>query len=138
MRWKVATWRVGSKAGVEVGLLRNEAGGWEILDDVEGYDALVLVDACITPSLQNGQCAWFVPGQFTSPRMSGTHTMDVLAALEFGRKAGLHVPTRVVALGIGVREVLTFSEELTPTVAAAVPVAVDLVFRKVLVIASES
>jgi len=124
--------------GVEVGFLRNEAGGWEILDDVEGYDVLVLVDACITPSLENGQCAWFSPGQFTSPRMSGTHTMDVFAAIEFGRRSGLHVPGRVVALGIGVRDIHTFSEELTPTVAAAVPVAADLVFRKALEIAAES
>ncbi len=122
-------------AGVEIGLLRNEAGGWEILDDVEGFDALVLVDACIAPSLGVGQCAWFEPGQFTSPRMSGTHNMDVFSALDLGRKSGLHVPALVVALGIGAKEIYSFSEELTPAVAAAVPVAADLVLAKVLEIA---
>jgi hydrogenase maturation protease len=122
--------------GVEVGFLRNEAGGWEILDDVEGFDALVLVDACIAPSLQVGQCAWFEPGQFTSPRMSGTHNMDVFSALDLGRKSGLHVPSTVVALGIGAKEIYSFSEELTPDVAAAVPVAAQLVIDKVLDLAS--
>lgn len=62
--------------------------------------------------------------------------MDVFSALDLGRKSGLHVPSMVVALGIGAKEIYSFSEELTPPVAAAVPVAAALVAARVLEIAA--
>ena len=104
----------------EVRIELNEAGGWEILDNVEGADQLVVVDAIIDPELGPGKTAWYPRGVFTSPRMTGIHNTDIFTALDFGKKHGLKMPNELHILGVGVKDVQTFSEECTPDVRAAI------------------
>ncbi len=44
--------------GVSVSVVCNEAGGWEILDDVAGSDVLILVDAIQDDSLAPAASSW--------------------------------------------------------------------------------
>ncbi len=115
---------------VEIQVAQDEAGGWEILNYVEGFDALVLVDAILDPELAPGGLAWYPHRVFSSPRLSGVHDTDVFSALEFAERNGVKVPTQVHVLGIGVEDVMTFSEQCTPAVERAVPKAVDQVIDK--------
>jgi hydrogenase maturation protease len=117
--------------GVSVEVCCNEAGGWEILDDVEGSDALILVDSILDPNLAPGQFAWFPSKVFTSPRISGIHNTDVFSAMTFARRHGLAMPEEIHVLGIGVQDVQTYSEDCTPAVRAAVPKAARAVLQKV-------
>lgn len=107
-------------AGLEVRIELNEAGGWAIIDNVEGADTLIVVDAIIDPDLAPGHVAWYSKGGFTSPRMAGAHTTDIFTALEFGRNHGLKIPDGMHILGVGVKDVQTFSEECTPEIQPAI------------------
>lgn len=115
----------------DLGVFQDEAGGWQILDHVEGFDVLILVDAIQDPALETGQLAWYPRGVFRSPRISGVHNADVFQALELARGQGLHVPGEVHVLGVGIPESVTFSEQCSPPVEAAIPAAVAAVFGKI-------
>ena len=123
--------------GVSVQVTSNEAGGWEILDDVEGSDSLILVDSILDPGLAPGKLCWYPRKVFTSPRLTGVHNMDVFTAMDYARRHGLHMPDDVHVLGIGVEDTQTFSETCTPAVASAIPEAAQRVFEKLNEISKE-
>jgi len=56
------------------------------------------------------------------------HNAGLLDCLKVGRALGMHMPAEVAVFAIGVAEARTLSEEMTPRVAAAVPVIVEHVF----------
>jgi hydrogenase maturation protease len=115
---------------VEVAL--SEVGGWDVLDLAEGFDAAVMIDASVDERLAPGELAWYDRGGgFTSGRLSGAHSTDVFTALEYGRRCGLAVPDEVHVLGVGVFDVLTFSEECTGEVKAAVDPGAEAVLQRV-------
>jgi hydrogenase maturation protease len=123
--------------GCEVEIAFSEVGGWDVLDQAEGFDAMVLVDASIDPRLSVGELAWYERGGgFTSGRLSGAHSTDVFTALDYGRRCGLVVPSQVHVLGVGVADVLTFSEDCTAAVATAIAAGADAVLERVRAISS--
>ena len=92
----------------------------ELLDDLEGLDLLVLVDAVITGAppgstvrLEGAEVPYAF-GQKLSPHQHGIH--DLLATLTLLDRA----PKTVVLLGV-VPVFLALSLELSPAVAALVP-----------------
>jgi hydrogenase maturation protease len=100
--------------GIEVKVLENEAGGWSIIDTVEGADTLILIDAILDKSLKPGGIKWYSPGKiFSSVRLNGHHNMDIFSAMELARKYHLKIPESVYILGVGTKDVSTFSEECT-------------------------
>ncbi|NMC69237.1 MAG: hydrogenase maturation protease [Myxococcales bacterium] len=119
--------------GVEVEVCRNESGGWDVLDYVEGADVLVLIDASTDSTLAPGELRWYDPHAltaFTSGRLRGVHNIDMFAALDYARRMGLRVPSEIHVLGIGVQDVRTFTEDCTPAVAAAVEPAAAAVLAR--------
>jgi hydrogenase maturation protease len=118
-------------AGVDVAVDRDEAGGWDVLDHAEGFDALILVDASTLDALPPGELRWYPGRAFPSARVGGPHSTDMFTALEYGRSNGLRVPDEIHILGIGVEDVTTFSEECTPRVAAACTPATTQVLERI-------
>lgn len=116
---------------VEWQVRQDEAGGWDVLDAVEGFDALVLVDASVLDRLEPGELRWHADRALFSPRLGGPHSTDLFTALEFGRRHGVRLPDEVHVLGIGVEDVVSFSEQCTPRVAAAVEPAAQAVLQRV-------
>jgi hydrogenase maturation protease len=57
--------------------------------------------------------------------------MNLSTALEFGRQAGMHLPPNeaIRLVGVEAEDILTFSEQCTPAVEAAVPRAVEAVLE---------
>lgn len=102
----------------------------ELLDDLEGLDLLVIVDAVITgapPGTQVRLAGAAVPyafGQKLSPHQHGIH--DLLATLTLLDRA----PKDVVLLGV-VPASLALSLELSPGIAALVPVLATAVTDEV-------
>jgi len=121
---------------VTIGVFQDEAGGWEILDYVEGYEALVLVDSILDPASEPGTLSWYPRNAFSSPRISGVHNMDIFEALEYARRHGMAVPAQVHILGVTVRDITTFTEKCSPPVEQAIPKAVEAIVEKVREIAS--
>lgn len=120
-----------SPAPVSVRVFQDEVGGWDIIDLVEGFDILILIDAMTDRALKPGELRWYPGRVFSSIRLSGIHSMDVFSALEFAGKHGIKVPQKVLVLGVGVKDIHTFSEQCTPAVAEAIPKGAAEVIKQI-------
>ncbi len=116
---------------IEIDIEQNEAGGWDILDQVTGFDVLILIDAISDKSLAPGEVSWYSSRIFSSARLSGVHTMDIFSAIEYGRKYQLKVPDTLLILGVGVKDIHSFSETCTPEVMPAIEKGADVVLEKI-------
>jgi len=90
-----------------------------LLDEWEGLDLLVVVDAVVTGA-PAGALVRVDVGEGRVPRelgLASTHAVSVADALELGRALG-RAPRRVVVLGVE-GSAFGMGDELTPAVAAA-------------------
>ncbi len=64
-------------------------------------------------------------------KSASAHDVNLPTALAFGRQAGAHLPPdeHVRLVGVEAEDVINFSEQCTPAVAAAIEPAVDEVVR---------
>jgi hydrogenase maturation protease len=101
-------------------------GGLRLMEMMIGYDRAIVVDALIG---QNGGTSGKVQRltladlRALSPTQhsASAHDTTLITALDSGREMGLHLPQEIVIYAITVANVLDFSEEMTPEVAAVVP-----------------
>lgn len=114
------------RSDVEVG--EDCWGGLRLMERLEGYDRAVVIDAIVTGAAPGTIHQLSVDGLATQRSVSA-HDMNLPTALELGRQAGLSLPAGadILLVGIEAADILTFSEDLTPAVAEAVPQVVRLV-----------
>lgn len=95
-----------------------------------GYQHVVLIDAINTRDGVPGQVYRLgvdsLPGTMNT---SSAHDANLATALHLGRLLGADLPEDefIDVVAIEVEDVLTFKDEPTPPVSAAIPVAADLV-----------
>jgi len=112
----------------EVTVVETNADGLGLLDLVSGYERVIIVDAIQTQEGKAGQVYRLgLPDLATPHHFSGTHSIDLVTALELGTKLGLAVPREVIIFAVEVADVSTFSEECTPEVERAIPEVIGLV-----------
>ncbi len=128
---QVAAW-YRPAAGDSVTFAEASVGGLRLLEVITGYGRLILVDAIRTLGGVAGQCCQLGVNDLLSPLHAGsTHDLSFAGALAFGRGIGMALPTddNITIVAVEVEDVLTFSETLTPAVAAALPHAVARVLE---------
>lgn len=114
--------------GDEVVFEEASAGGLRLLEVIAGYDRLVLVDAIQTRGgIPGTRRRLSIADVQSSMHAGSTHDLSFSGALAFGRKLGMKLPpdAEILIFAIEAEDVLTFGEALTPSVAAALPRAVD-------------
>ena len=122
-----------SAAREDVAVTEAGVGGLHLMEMMVGYEQVILVDAIQTPGGQPGtisrltldDIALAVPTQHSA----STHDMNLPTALEMGHRLGLTLPGTIEILAVEAEDVTTFGETCTPAVAAAVPVAAELVLQ---------
>lgn len=105
---------------------RSAKAGLYLLDDMEGFDRVVVVDAVVTGG---------APGAIHSvpleaihgPAGPSPHAIGLPSAIALARAAGAPVPSAIHVVAIEALELSTVGEGLTPAVAAAIPAAVEAV-----------
>lgn len=106
-------------------------GGMKLMESMLGYDRAFLVDAMVTGHHLPGTVSCVEPARESiTCHASSPHDTDMLTSLIMGKELGLSLPTEIMIWGIEAADVATFSEQLTPAVAAAVPVAVAEILRQ--------
>ncbi|MBL1173244.1 MAG: hydrogenase maturation protease [Chloroflexi bacterium] len=91
-----------------------------------GCQRAILVDALETGQGPEGSVRVFPLEALPNPsagHSTAVHDTSLTTALEMGRKMGLDLPASVTVVAVEARNVYDFSEELSPPVAAAVPIA---------------
>ncbi len=105
-------------------------GGMRLLGIISGYERVIIVDAIQTLGGKPGTIHRLCPGDLqTSLHSNSTHDLSLTAALALGREMGMALPADedIVIIAVEAEDVLTFGEECTPAVAAAIPRAVEAV-----------
>ena len=102
------------------------AGGIRLMEAMVGYQRAILIDAIQTAGGRPGAVYPVEIADLLETRnICSTHDGSLRAALELGRMAGLEVPSEILIWAVEAADVETFSESLTPEVAAAVPLVVE-------------
>lgn len=105
-------------------------GGLSLMERVEGYQDVILVDSILTGSNPIGT-VYSLPltgfPNFSSGHSTSVHDTSLATALELGRKMGLDLPAEVWVVGIEAENVFEFSEQLSPGIQSVVAKAAQLV-----------
>jgi hydrogenase maturation protease len=113
-------------AGLGPGIRWSEAhaGGLLLVEELAGATGAVIVDALVDPRRTPGQVV-LVSLEAASNNLSCSHDCTLTEALALGRAMGLPLPedAAIQVVAIVAEDVTTFSETLTPAVAAALPEA---------------
>lgn len=114
-----------------VEVVEASAAGFRIVDQIIGFDKLILIDAIQTKNWQPGTIQKLTPEDFKNTKHSNsTHDISFFQALDIYRENGETVPEEIKIYVIEVEQTDVFSEELTPRVAQALSKAVNKIIRE--------
>ena len=116
------------RSDVEVG--EDYCGGLKLMERMVDFDRAIVVDAICTGAAP-GTIHHLNPDDIPTQRSASAHDVNLPTALEFGRRAGVHLPKNedIKLLGIEAEDVVNFSEQCTASVEAAIPRAVRKVIE---------
>lgn len=102
----------------------NYSGGLDLLDDIQGFKKLIIVDSIVTGNEKPGTL--FNVGLdglkgMTLDRLVSSHGLNLTTVLEFGRKCGYVMPDDVEIFAVEADDCESFCEELTPAVSDSLP-----------------
>lgn len=104
-------------------------GGLSLMERVEGYRDVILVDSILTGDNPIGT-VYSMPltsfPNFSSGHSTSIHDTSLAIALELGRKMGLDLPAEVWVVGIEAENVFEFSEQISPEIQSVVDEAAQL------------
>jgi hydrogenase maturation protease len=106
---------------------RSGRAGLYLLDEMEGFERVVVVDAIRTPGGVPGTVHSLALEELHSPGGPSPHSIGLPSAIAAARASGAPVPERLQVVAIEVAELDEIGLGLTPEVAAAIPEAVAVV-----------
>ena len=109
-------------------------GGLNIIEVVEGYDRLIILDSIRTTGGTPGD--WH---RFTSKALRDTmninniHDVNFATAMELGRRMGMKLPSEedIHIFAVEVLDLITFSEAMTEPLETAYPEFSEAIFREI-------
>ncbi len=92
-------------------------GGLELLDNIEGYDTVIFIDAIRTRDGIPGRVYQLTPENFdTTLHLSSVHDVSFLTSIALGKKLGLKMPEFIHIIAVEIVEDKTFSNDFSPRV----------------------
>ena len=109
------------------------AAGFRVMDQIIGYERLVMIDSVKTGTQQPGYLHEFSVDQFrTEVHLTSPHDMNFFDALAVYKKRGEKVPSVIEIFGIEVSRTDIFSETCTDSVEAAIPGITENICNRIL------
>jgi hydrogenase maturation protease len=105
--------------------------GLALLDEIVGFESLVVVDAIQTGRAPAGRIHEFGAGELDGRRLSAPHFLGIAETLFLGQRLGLPMPRRVRVVAVEVGDPFTLGTQMTAAVEAAVEEAAARVARLV-------
>ena len=115
----------------EITVKETSVSGLSLMDELTGYERLIIVDAIQTKGGKPGAIYKLSPSDFKTGRMAIIHDLGLFSTLELGRKLEMEMPREVVIFAIEAKDMATFSEKLSLEVEKAIPRAVEAVLGEV-------
>jgi hydrogenase maturation protease len=102
--------------------LKCGLGGLDILELIKGYRRVVMIDAIKTQEGIPGTLYFLTTEDFSKTlHISNFHDINILNALEIGRKLGMEMPERIDIIAVEIAEDMVFSQRLSPALERAFP-----------------
>ncbi len=105
--------------------------GLSILDEVTGYDKLVIIDSIKTGKGKPGEL-YKLELEDLKPRsdFSSSHGLDIATAFKLGEKLGYPLPHEVSIYAVEVKDNTTFGEGCTPELKQSIPLIVGQIIEE--------
>jgi hydrogenase maturation protease len=115
----------------DVTVVEASLAGLDLLEQLAGYDRVIIIDAIQTVGGEVGQIHRLEPPALANTRhASSPHDVNFATALELGKRLGLALPQQIIILAVEVTDVTTFSEHCTTEVEQAIPICVAKVLQE--------
>jgi len=115
----------------DVEFAEGSVGGLAILDEIAGYDRLVLVDSIRTTDGEPGNLYKLKPEDLNiSAHLSNSHGVDFATAVELGRRFGYKMPEVIDIYAVEVVDNMTFGAECTGRVKTRIPDIVQTILEE--------
>jgi hydrogenase maturation protease len=89
-------------------------GGLEVLEFIDGYETVVIIDAIKTVFGRLGDVYLLTPEHFKETlHLSNLHDTSFITALELGRHLEFSIPGRILIIAVEIKEDMVFSERFT-------------------------
>lgn len=112
--------RLGAEPAEGAIVRRSAASGLYLLDEMDGFERVVVVDAVRTGAHAPGTVLSFPLEDLHAPEGPSPHSIGLPSALARARAAGAPVPSRIHVVAVEVLDMESVGEGLSPEVAAAV------------------
>ncbi len=91
--------------------------GFEIMENIEGYDTAIIIDSICTGRHKKGEIVKINPEEIRySTRIASFHDFDLLSSVELGKRLNLKMPPTIMIYGIEIEETTDFSDGLSPEI----------------------
>jgi hydrogenase maturation protease len=112
-------------------VVESEVAGFALMELMEGWDRIILVDSIQFDDVQPGTLLRLEPQDLrTSLRIRSVHEIDLPTAVGLGQLLGLKMPDRMLIFGIQAEDARTFGRDLSPAVEQGMHEAVELILRE--------
>lgn len=133
--WKVAETVSARLANFQLSAANVEVdcaalGGLSLMERMVGYDRAIVIDAIGSGQHAPGEVYHFDLDELYDPSVGHTtavHDVSLMTALKMGRSMGAALPEQITVVAVESPYTYDFTEDLTPPVQAAVPVAAQTV-----------
>ncbi len=99
------------------------AAGFRVIDEIIGYDKLILIDSIKTGEVEPGKLHKFTFEEFKKIRHHAQpHDISLFEAFEIIKQHGDRLPSEIEIYAIEVTDTSTLSETCTMEVEAAIPI----------------
>jgi len=106
---------------------RSALSGFYLLDELTGWDRVLVVDAVRTGQHPPGTVLSFPFEALGTEAGPSPHAVGLPTVIRLGRQTGVPLPSWIHIVAIEADDMESFVEGLTPAVEAAVPRAVDVI-----------
>ena len=111
-------------------------GGLTLMESMIGYDRVILVDAFQkqhdgSPGKVHKMTLEDLKSISPTQHSASPHDASLVTALETGKRMGLHLPNDIIIFAVEVENVMNFSDQPTPRVAAVIPEVSEAVLAEV-------
>lgn len=115
------------KAGLEV--IESTEAGMAILEHIDGYDKLVIIDSIKTGQGKPGELYRLALEDLNpATGFTSSHGLDIATAFKLGEKVGYNMPKSVSIFAVEVEDNTTFSEKCTEELEKRIPqIARDII-----------
>jgi len=107
-------------------------GGLSLMERLVGYQRAIIIDSMETGQSPAGSVRVYKLEELPNPsagHSASAHDTSLITALDTAKAMGLPIPESVEIVAIEAKNVYDFSEELSPAVAEAVPLAAQAVIN---------